>query len=81
MTIKFLIKRILRTNILKMIRTAKSISKKSLMSTPAVIKDMVHCAKKFGAGYNDYQEFEFYNITDKKAGYILNPSKKQRNHS
>ena len=75
MTIKFLIKRILRTNILKMIRTAKNISKKSSMSTLTVIKDMIHCAKKFGAGYNDYQEFEFYTITDKKRATFLTQTK------
>ena len=33
--------------------------------------DMIHCARKFGAGYYDYLTFGFWDLTDKqRATYV-----------
>ena len=75
MTLKFLVKRVFRIRISKMIKTARHLSKKTNLSTLHILKDMIHCAKKFGAGYNDYQEFEFYTLTDAQRKTFLTQSK------
>jgi len=58
--IKFLLKRLAKLNVSNMIKTAKSIAKKTGKNSIIVLIDIVYCGLKYQAGYNDYLEFEFY---------------------
>jgi len=48
-----------------MINTAKKISKRKKTLTFFVLIDMIWCALKYGAGYNDYLYFGLYNLKHK----------------
>lgn len=58
-------------NIDKMIETAKQISKKTGRNATLILIDMVYCGMRFKAGYNDYREFEFYLINNRKRATYL----------
>ena len=44
----------------------KDIHQKSGKSRVWIFFDMVHCGRKFGAGYMDYWLYEMYNLTDEE---------------
>jgi len=67
-------------NVLKKLRTmrykefynrAKEIGSKNNKSTFSVLFDMAKCAFKYGSGYMDYFEFEFYLLNDKERETYL----------
>ena len=69
--IRYLIKRILKMDYKNMFKVAKSVSKKAGRSFIFILFDMIYCGIKYQAGYYDYQEFEFYNVSkDKRDTYL-----------
>ena len=73
--VSYLAARILQLDYGKMIRIAKDVSGKCDKSVPGVIFDMIHCGLKFQAGYHDYQEFEFYHLTEEQRATYLTRGK------
>lgn len=41
------------------------------MSRGAIIRDIIHCARKFGSGYHDYAIYHFWDIDDEKRDTYL----------
>lgn len=69
--ISYLIARLAKLNYLNMFKIAKAVSVKANKSYIYILTDMMRCGLKYQAGYYDYQEFEFYNITkDKRSTYL-----------
>ena len=66
--IKFLIKAILKMNYKEMFRVARKISSEHGKLTLFTFFDIIWCGFRYGAGYMDYLEFEFY---------LLNPSQRK----
>ena len=58
--LKFLLKRLGNLNFSNLIVKAKNISEKTHKNFLLVLADIIYCGIKYQAGYNDYQEFEFY---------------------
>lgn len=58
-----------------MIKVAREVSKKSDKSFVSIFADMIHCGMKFQAGYYDYQEFEFYKLTEEQRATYLTRGK------
>lgn len=54
---------------------AKSISQKTKKSKTKILLDMIYCGLKYQAGYNDYVEFEFYNMNNKQRSTYLTQGK------
>lgn len=68
---KYILKKLKTLEYKNMINIAKKIHKKTNKNTLCILFDMVRCAFKFGSGYMDYFEFEFYLLKDKeKKTYI-----------
>lgn len=69
--IKYILKKLKTLQYKEMIRIARIISKKIHKPTVYILFDMIRCAFKFGSGYMDYFEFEFYLLNDdERATYI-----------
>ena len=66
--IKYLIHKLLNCNYKELLRQAIIVHKKSGKLTFIICLDMIMCGIKYGAGYSDYVEFEFY---------LLNPSERK----
>ena len=49
-------------NVDTMIKVIDNINKKTNISKNYLLMDMMICSNKYGTGYHDYQEFEFYNL-------------------
>ncbi len=49
-------------NVDTMIKVIDNINKKTNISKNYLLMDMMACSNKYGTGYHDYQEFEFYNL-------------------
>ena len=47
----------------KMKTAVKTCHERSGKSSAKIFFDMLYCAKKYGAGYYDYQIFAFYNLS------------------
>ncbi len=62
--IKYLIRRVTRMDYKAMNAKIKDIHEKSGKSRVWIFFDMIHCGRKFGAGYMDYWLYEMYNLTD-----------------
>ena len=67
--------RILKLNYSQMFKTAKAVSKKAGKSSASIFFFFFHCGMKFQAGYNDYQEFEFYLMNDEQRATFLTRGK------
>ena len=74
--IKYILGRILKMDYKNMFKIAKKVSKRSHINMFVIIIDMVKCGFKYGAGYYDYQEFEFYNLNSKERKTYLTRVKK-----
>lgn len=61
-------------NLKKMYEVARKISKKTHRLTISILIDMVYCATKYGAGYMDYFEFEFYLLNKQERKTFLTSS-------
>lgn len=62
--IKYILSRISKMDYKAMFAKVKTIHEKTNKSKIQILLDMTKCAKKFGAGYMDYDLFEMYNLTD-----------------
>ena len=71
--LKYILKCIRTLDYKNMIKIAKKIAKKEHKLTLFILIDMIYCGFKYGAGYYDYQEFEFYllNKDEKNLVYFL----------
>lgn len=49
-------------NVDTMIKVVNDINEKTNISKNYLLMDMMVCSNKYGTGYHDYQEFEFYNL-------------------
>ena len=69
--IKYMIERIIKLDYKNMFKITKSISKKAQKNYFFILFDIICCGFKYGAGYYDYQEFEFYNLSkDERKTYL-----------
>ena len=69
--VKYLIKCIKRLDYSNMFKIVKQVSKKSHKLRIIIFLDMVWCGLFYGAGYYDYQEFEFYLLSRKERKTYL----------
>lgn len=49
-------------NVDTMFKVVDNIHKKTNINKNYLLMDMIICSNKYGTGYHDYQEFEFYNL-------------------
>ena len=68
---KYMIERIIKLDYKNMFRITKSISKKAQKNYFFILFDIIYCGFKYGAGYYDYQEFEFYNLNKEERKTYL----------
>ncbi len=55
----------------KMTQAVKTVHERSGKNKVKIFFDMLYCAKKYGAGYYDYQIFAFYNLSkEQRATYV-----------
>ena len=69
--IKYMLKCIKNLNIKNMFNIIDKLSKKIHKNKFILTIDIIYCALRYGAGYYDYQEFEFYNLTNKERKTYL----------
>lgn len=62
-------------DIKNLVKVAKKISKKTKKLSIIIFFDIIICGFKYGAGYYDYQEFEFYNLTKEERKTYLTRTK------
>ena len=68
---KYIFKILKNASLDKMSQAVKTCHERSGKSSSKIFFDMIHCAKKYGAGYYDYQIFAFYNLTEEqRATYV-----------
>ena len=58
-------------NVNTMLEVIDNISKKTKISKNYLLMDIMICANKYGTGYYDYQEFEFYNLNKQERKTYL----------
>jgi len=69
--IKYTLKKLRTLRYKEFYNKAKEIGKKVNKSTLFILFDMARCAIKYGSGYMDYFEFEFYLLNDsERATYV-----------
>lgn len=73
--IKYILRCIKTLNYKSMIKIAKKISKENHKLLIFTLIDMIYCGFKYGAGYYDYQEFEFYNLNKEERKTYLTRTK------
>ncbi len=73
--LKYILKALKSLNIKNMFKVAKKVSKKSHKLSLFIFIDMIYCGFKYGAGYYDYQEFEFYNLNKEERKTYLTRTK------
>ena len=64
--IKYMLSRISKMDYKAMFKKINEVHKKTKKSRIAIFLDMEECARKYGAGYMDYDLFEMYNLTDEQ---------------
>lgn len=64
--IKYILSRLSKMDYKAMLAKVNTIHKKTNKSRISIFLDMTECAKKYGAGYMDYDLFEMYNLTDEQ---------------
>ena len=67
----YILKRIKKMNKKAMLEKINSVHKKTNMSKLSIFLDMQKCARRYGAGYMDYDLFEMYNLTDEQRDTYL----------
>lgn len=72
---KYILSRIVKMDYKNMFKVARCVSKKSNINFIKIFIDMVICGFKYGAGYYDYQEFEFYKLNDEERKSYLTRTK------
>ena len=64
MNVKYMIKRIAQMDYASLFRMVNSLHERTHKNRVFLFTDIVRCGLKYGAGYNDYSLFEFYNLPD-----------------
>lgn len=64
--IKYILSRLSKMDYKAMLAKVNSVHKKTNKSRISIFLDMSECARKYGAGYMDYDLFEMYNLTDEQ---------------
>ena len=64
--IKYIVSRLSKMDYKAMLNKVNTVHKKTNKSRISIFFDMIECAKKYGAGYMDYDLFEMYNLTDEQ---------------
>lgn len=64
--IKYVLSRLSKMDYKAMINKVNTVHKKTKKSRLSIFLDMTECARKYGAGYMDYDLFEMYNLTDEQ---------------
>ncbi len=67
----YILKRIKNMDKKAMIKKINEIHKKTNMPKTSIFLDMQKCARRYGAGYMDYDLFEMYNLTDNQRDTYL----------
>ena len=73
--ILYLFKRITSMDYKSFFDTINQLHKQSKISRIKLFFDIIHCGIKFGAGYNDYKWFRFYEIDDELRKTYINRTK------
>ena len=73
--LKYILRALKSLRIKNMLKVAKKLAKKTHKLTLFILIDMIYCGFKYGAGYYDYQEFEFYNLTKEERKTYLTRTK------
>lgn len=73
--LKYILKCIRTLDYKNMIKVARKVSKKSKRFILFILIDMIYCGFKYGAGYYDYQEFEFYLLKKEERKTYLTRTK------
>lgn len=73
--VKYLFRLIRKMDYKNMFKIARKVSKKSHKLFIYIFVDMIICGFKYGAGYYDYQEFEFYNLNKSERETYLTRTK------
>lgn len=73
--LKYILKYLRKINLKNMFNIIKKLSIKSGKSKISLFFDIVYCGFKYGAGYYDYQEFDFYLLTNKERKTYLTRTK------
>ena len=69
--IVYILKRLKTMDTKAMKEKINSIHEKTKMSKFAIFMDMQKCARRYGAGYMDYDLYEMYNLTDEQRNTYL----------
>lgn len=64
--IKYILSRLSKMDYKAMIDKVNTVHEKTNKNRISIFFDMAECAKKYGAGYMDYDLFEMYNLTDEQ---------------
>lgn len=68
---RYLLRVLSGTNLTKLNSVLTFVQKKTGRSKASILRDILHCYRKFGSGYYDYQIFAFYDLTDEqRATYV-----------
>lgn len=67
----YILKRLKTMDKKAMFEKINSIHSKTKMSKLKLFLDMQKCARRYGAGYMDYDLFEMYNLTDEQRDTYL----------
>ena len=67
----YILKRLKTMDTKAMREKINSIHEKTKMSKFAIFMDMQKCARRYGAGYMDYDLYEMYNLTDEQRNTYL----------
>ncbi len=68
-------KRMVRMDVSKFLHTINELHKKTKKSTFFLLKDIIHCARRYSAGYMDYSMFNMYDLTEEERSIILTAGK------
>ena len=68
---KYIFKIIKNASLDKMKEAVNTVHERSGMSKRKIFNDMLHCTRKYGAGYYDYQIFAFYNLTEAQRATFM----------
>ncbi len=62
----------------KLVQCVNDAHERSGKPKALLLADILHCARKFGAGYYDYLIFEFYNMTDEERATYMTRMRNKR---
>lgn len=78
MKLNYYIKVLCGASFKKMFKVIDDVSKKTNKSKIYLFLDIINCSIKYGAGYNDYNIFAFYNMTGKQRKTYMTRMKNKK---